>query len=107
MNAYLVTIIIKHHSHNYEEFFTIRCSNQAEAEKLAWDYLKNGYYWDTDSDDKITADENKRTIEEPYGDRLFTIDSVNEIPPEYIKILQSCRVAFDATDQARRHSCPS
>lgn len=108
MNAYLVTVIIKHHSHNYEEFFTLRCNkDQTEAEKLAWDYLRNGYYWDTDPEEKITAYEDKRTIEEPYGDRLFTIDTVNEIPLEYVRILQSCRVAFEATEQARRLSCPS
>lgn len=107
MNAYLVTVIIKQHSHNYEEFFALRCKDQTEAEKLAWDYLKGGYYWDTDPSEKITAYEEKRTIEEPYDDRLFTIDSVNEMPMSYIEILQSCRVAFDATEQARRLSCQS
>lgn len=102
--AFLVTVVIKHYQHCYEEYFTLRCSDKMEAENLAWDFMRGGYYWDVDPDEEITANEETHTIEEPYGDRFYSVDSVGEIPLSYVGVLEACRIAWDETERARNIS---
>jgi hypothetical protein len=99
--AFLITIRIHDGAHDYDEYPIVFAESPEEARQLVWAYLQCGYYQDTDPGEWTIENEDTHTIEEAYGDRLFSIHDIKEIPAEHSKVLTEY-MAWDATGDAKR-----
>ena len=99
--AYLVTIRITDDPHDYDEYPVIFAGTQEEAKEMTWAYLRCGYYHGADPGEWTVIDETQHVIEESYGDRLYSIQEIKEIPVEHANVLIEY-IAWDATEDAER-----
>ena len=101
IKAFLITIRIHHNSHDYDEYPIIYAESPEQAKDLIWAYLRCGYHHGADPGEWTIENEDTYTIEEAYGDRLYSILDVKEIPAEHAKVLTEY-MAWDATEDAER-----
>ena len=99
--AFLITIRIHNGPHDYDEYSVVNADSADQAKELVWAYLQCGYYQGADPGEWTIENEDTYTIEEAYGDRLYSILDVKEIPAEHAKVLTEY-MAWDATEDARR-----
>jgi len=99
--TYLVTIRISDGPHDYDEYPLVCAETQEETKALIWAYLRCGYYHGADPGEWTVKDEANLIIEESYGDRLYSIYDIKEIPVEHAKVLISY-MSWDATEDAER-----
>jgi len=99
--AFLITIRIHDDAHDYDEYPIIYAESEAKAKELIWAYLQCGYWQGADPGEWTIENEKNLTIEEAYGDRLYSIHDIKEIPAEHAKVLTEY-MAWDATEDAQR-----
>jgi len=107
--TFLVTIEIRQDDHYYDQHFVLTCANQEEADKLAWAFLRSGFYFNVDLDQinsaEIEIDEAAHAIVEPTdSERWHTVTQVLELPKELTPELLGALpvdIRWDATEQAR------
>jgi len=106
--TYLVTVEVRQDQHYYEEQFVLRCTNQGEADKLAWAHLRSGFYFNADPDlmDATEIDEKAHAVREPFNnERWHTISQVLELPEELTTELLGAlplNISWDATEAAKK-----
>lgn len=105
--SYLVTIEICQDEHHYDQYFVLRCVGQEEAVRLAWAFLRSGFYFNVDLDlmDAVEIDEKAHAVVEPFdSERWHTVTQVLELPEELTpKLLGALprSISWDATEEAR------
>jgi len=99
--AFLITIRIHNGPHDYDEYPVVYADSAERAKELIWAYLQCGYYQGADPGEWTIKNEETHTIKEAYGDRLYSIHSVRQIPAEHAKVLTEY-MAWGATEDARR-----
>jgi len=99
--AFLITIRIYHSPHDYNEHPIVYAESEVKARELVWAYLQCGYWQGADPGEWTIENKDTHTIEEAYGDRLYSIHDIKQIPAEHAKVLTGY-MAWDATEDAQR-----